>query len=334
MKAVKIFIYIILILIAVLVAILFLKFSTIGKAVNVQSTSPYILQNQHEKNIRLTYLGTSCFIIDYDGKQLVCDPFFSNPSLLSGSVGKIKYKNLNTILDSVYYNNVQMITVSHGHYDHCLDIASFVNQKDSFSVVTSSCTLSELHGLLDEHKSKYIASDANIERWIYSKDSTYRVQPILSPHGPHFANVVMFNGCYADNLSVLPSKLYQWQAGPNFSYVIDILQADTIYYRMLLNTGQIPQESYGILKTLGEQRPFDMLLPIYWKEKACDEKMQQLNSMLQPKIVLMQHWTNFFKNSDKPVQYLKSSHIEEMLPMFRADSIPAYIMLPFTSVEL
>lgn len=334
MKLIKKFIYLIIVLLLLLVALLFFKFSTIGKVVDTATTSPYLLQNQNHKKIRLTYLGTSCFIIEFNGKQLVCDQFFSNPNIINGSVGKIKYKNLNQFLDTSYYNNVQMITVSHGHYDHCLDIGSFVNLHDSFTVVASSCTLSELHGILDNQKSKYIPSDANELQWIYSKDSVFRVQPILSPHGPHFANVVMFNGCYADNLSVLPSKIYQWQAGPNYSYVVDILQADTIYYRMLLNTGQIPEEHYPTLASLSKQRAFDMMMPIYWKEKACDDKLKQLNILLKPNIVLMQHWTNFFRDSEKPVQYLKSSHIENMLPIFRSEGIPASIMLPFTSVEL
>ncbi len=64
--------------------------------------------------MQITYLGHSCFHIVVNGKKLLFDPFISgNPLAKSIDIKSIE---------------ADYILVSHGHYDHTLDLVALANQ--------------------------------------------------------------------------------------------------------------------------------------------------------------------------------------------------------------
>ncbi|MCA1481901.1 hypothetical protein I6F37_43995, partial [Bradyrhizobium sp. NBAIM08] len=51
-------------------------------------------------------------------------------------------------------------------------------------------------------------------------------------------------------------------------------------------------------------------------------------------IILLNHWNNFLRSNDKPLQQLRSSKLEKELKEFHEEKMPVCILLPFTSVDL
>jgi hypothetical protein len=326
----------IIILVLVFVLLVFCKLQFIGKNFDAAAFESYIFKpSTTPHSIRLTYLGTSGFIIDYKGNQFVCDPFFSNPNLISSAFGNIPYPELSERIDSNLYNNVQLITISHGHYDHCLDIGNFLNAKSNTTIIADPSDLNELSSLFT-NKNVRLAPVPRGEKkkWIYAADSSFRVFDLPSTHSPHFCNVTLFTGIYAEPLYELPAKLWNWKLCQCNSYLIDILDHDTVYYRILMCTGNMNKDGIDDLEQLSKERKADLLLHIFWKNKECKKNLENCYTIAQPKLVILHHWNNFFRSNDKSLQYLRSCEFPESIDELQKEGIMGKIMIPFTSVEL
>jgi L-ascorbate metabolism protein UlaG (beta-lactamase superfamily) len=64
--------------------------------------------------MNITYYGHSCFSVEANGKHLLFDPFISGNELA-------KHIDLETI-------PADYIFVSHGHFDHLLDVVAIANR--------------------------------------------------------------------------------------------------------------------------------------------------------------------------------------------------------------
>lgn len=81
--------------------------------------------------IRVTYFGTSGFLIERGADAILLAPFFSHQSYLRGlwKIGtKKKLVNWYLAPHSVGLGRVQAILVGHGHYDHLLDVPYIADQ--------------------------------------------------------------------------------------------------------------------------------------------------------------------------------------------------------------
>lgn len=313
--------------------IVIIKMSFLGKKINSEKITPYILSSTHQKNVKLTYLGTACFVIDYKGKQFINDPFFSNPSLFSTLIGRMKQTPLSDLYAAPLIKNVSMISISHGHYDHCFDLAQ-VNQNQA-TLVADKSTLFQLNEEIKNNSSK-IALDSNYYfKWIYSQDSCFRILPLPSTHNPHFANVTLFKGSYTKPQPQLPRYLTQWKLGKtSYSFIVDVLDADTIVFRMAFLGGKISNENYMHLSKICNERNCDIMTTVFWKTKLNAPTLQSSISSTKASIVILNHWNNFFRKNTKPIQELRSSKLDIELKKLNEENMPVRVMLPYTTVEL
>ena len=323
-------------LILVFIVLVFCKLQFIGKKFDAAAFEPYLLkQPAYTHPIRLTYLGTSCFIIGYKDKQIILDPFFSNPNLLSSAFGKLKYPNLSDRIDSNLYNHVSMITISHGHYDHCLDIRNFLRANNNLTIAADPGILNELTSVF---QNKAIQQDPIVKNskkeWIYSPDSSFRVFALPSTHSPHFDHVTLFTGSYEQPLPSLPGKLWDWKLCECNSYLVDLLDNGVVTYRVLMCTGNMNPDGKADLQKLSKERKTDLLLHIFWKKEQCWDNLNEMYLIARPGLVLLHHWNNFFRSNDKPLQYLRSSELPEVLEELNNNGIPVKIMPPFSTVDL
>lgn len=319
--------------ILLLVSIVLIKLSFLGKNVDIEKCKPFLLTSTHQKNIKLTFLGTSCFIIDYKGKQFMSDPFFSNPDLKSVITGSMKNIALSSVISDKLFSNVSMTTISHGHYDHCFDIQQIL--RPFTTIVADSSIFNQMNVITKNNTHQFPLSFTPYTQWIYSYDSTFRVFPILSKHGPHFGKTVLFKGNYEAPLNELPNKLWQWKLGKgNYSYLVDVLDGNTIIFRMALLYGDISESEYAKIKTVYSTQKCDVLTSVFWKKKQNEPQLKLARKNTNADIILLNHWNNFFKGNDKPLQQLRSSKLEKELIEFRQEKMPVYIMLPFTTLDL
>ncbi|MEZ5054813.1 MAG: MBL fold metallo-hydrolase [Chitinophagales bacterium] len=320
-------------ILGIFIVFIVIKFSFIGKDIDIEKCKPFLLQSTNQKNIKLTYLGTSCFIIDNHGKKFMSDPFFSNPSLISTFIGTMKQEPIADYIPTADYANISMTTISHGHYDHCFDVAQIV--QPNTTLVADKSTLLQLNNELQSNPNQIALTAQPFKDWVYSKDSAFRVFPILCKHNPHFGKTVLFSGHYSEALASVPTKLWQWKLGEsNYSFIIDALQADSVVFRMALLSGNISEREYQKIQTICSTRKCDVLSSTFWKKKINEPSLRQSLASTQADIILLNHWNNFFRSNKKSLQQLRSSKLEKELVEFKKEHLPIQIMLPFTSVTL
>ena len=309
-----------------------LKIEFIGKKIEPSSIENYILKSENKNKIRLTFLGTSGFIINYNDKQIVCDPFFSNPNIYSTIFSTAKLPKLNNLIADSLFDNVSMITISHGHYDHCMDIQNFLPNENT-KIVSDKSNLLMLSSEIQKNQKVEIKHDIETD-WIYDQDSTFRVLPIASVHAPHIANITFLDGIYEKALTEFPQKLWQWKMGKCNSFLVDVLQDDSVVYRFAMLGGKMTEKSEKLLIKNCKERNCNMLAHIYWNKDRNFDDIIRINQLLKPDVLLLHHWNSFFGNVNKPVQYFRTTNLPEELKNFKLNHVDAKIMMPFSSVDL
>ncbi|HQV78718.1 MAG TPA: MBL fold metallo-hydrolase [Chitinophagales bacterium] len=332
-NGIKFIVKALLFLCTLLILIVIVKFSFIGKNIDVEKCKTYLLPSAKKNNVRLTFLGTSCFIINYEGKQFISDAFFSNPSLISTALGNMKQQSIKSYLNDSLYKHVSMTTISHGHYDHCFDLNQILQPQTT--VIADQSTIFQLEQELKNNTSKIALKNTEKQNWIYSADSIFRVFPILCKHNPHFGKTILFNGIYKQALDKIPNYLWQWKLGhSNYSFLIDVLKNDSTIFRMALLSGTIDDVDYKKIDSICSVRTCDILSSTFWNKKLNAQSLKKSLSSTKAHILLLNHWNNFFRSNDKSIQQFRTSKLEKELKEFKEEGIPAYIMLPFTSVDL
>jgi L-ascorbate metabolism protein UlaG (beta-lactamase superfamily) len=74
--------------------------------------------------VRVTYLGTNGYQFESNGRALLVDPYFSRVDFLSVALGARIQPNTSRINDGLRHvaPKVDAIAVTHGHFDHLLDV--------------------------------------------------------------------------------------------------------------------------------------------------------------------------------------------------------------------
>ena len=332
MKTLKIILLVILLPLGLVGA----KIATIGKNIDHQVLNPYIINHATlpDGDIRIHFYGTSCFTFQYKGSTMLTDPFFSNPDFVQLTTGK--YKNQAALIKDQLktLDSISLITITHGHYDHCLDVPAFSHLFTSGSKLV--CDKS-IYYELKPHLSKLntvenIAPTDASAQWIYSTDSVFRVMPILSLHSDHFWKVKLFGGSYDSPLDSMPGPVWQWKEGKTYSFVIDVLDNGNIHKRFFVGAGQIEEASLQILEGLADEKRFDIIFPAYWHHKKSKSNLDLLRERLQPEMVVVHHWNNFFKQPDEAIEAIRSTQLETTLESYKESGRPVYIMMPFSEM--
>lgn len=319
-----------------LIAVAYLKFSFLGKELNIAEIKPYLTKPTEDKNdkLELTYLGCAGFIMNYHNKSILCDPYISNPGFLN--FGKM-HTNWKDKISEATLKSIDMVTISHGHYDHCYDIKDLCNYIQPNSKIIGDMSVQyQLNSIYKQQTFQNIGLQYHEEQqWIYNNDSTFRIFPLQSIHNPHVGKIEFLKGKYTAPLAEIPDKSWQWKKGEAYSYLIDVLNKDSsIAYRIILVNGNLNVAGMAALKTLSKERRSDLQLQIFWKEVLVKENMMNVYAVAKPEKIILHHWNNFFVSFDQPLQYLRDSHLPEVLKDYNKNGIPVSMMLPFSSVKL
>lgn len=309
------------------------KFIFLGKDLKVEEIALYLSKSKNEHDINLTYLGCAGFIFEYKGNSLLCDPYISNPSL--PFFGK-EYLEWNKVLTDEQLNKIDLITISHGHYDHCYDIGTLTNFLNPHTKIIADIGVqNQLNEIYTEHPFQKVSLNFKQQSsWIYDSSKTFRVLPLPSIHSPHLGKIEFFKGTYDKPLDKLPSRFWEWKKGNTYSYLIDVMNNNEIEYRAILTNGNLTESSIEQLIMESELRTADVQLQIFWNEELVKQNMMEVYNITQPKEVILQHWNNFFRSHNKSLQYLRTSNLPYNLKQYRKNDVPVSILLPFQKIVL
>lgn len=87
--------------------------------------------------------------------------------------------------------------------------------------------------------------------------------------------------------------MWQWLKGEDFSYMIDVMNQDSIVYRMTLVNGTITAAGIKALKNTQPAKNIGPAIADFWKEKLAADDMMEIYTIVHPKQIILHHWNNF-----------------------------------------
>lgn len=264
--------------------------------------------------LKIQYLGCGNLLIKYKNEVVLFDPFFSNNPGLKASLGKIKFNPVHFQKGSTFINkfgtsfkDISTIFISHSHYDHLFDLAYLLNKdslNDAVKIYADESVKTVVQHFLKNHTflnaDSFVYKKNTIQKWI-NINSEMRMLIIPSSHAPHLGKLHFMKGYTDSNYfikftnSTQKISANQFKEGHTFAFILDILQADTIAFRVLIkgagceiNNGRISDE---ILKEHG----IDLAIMQIASANFTDCYPQNLLAQIKPKQVLITHWEDFFR---------------------------------------
>ena len=243
-------------------------------------------RHREPTDIRVTFLGTTSFVIRGAGHTLIIDGFFSRPSR-SELLGRIE-PNPYAILGGLLRAGVvraDALFVSHTHYDHALDsatVAQFVGARLMGS--SSLAQLASAYGL-PPARVVQITKPTTFQfgrlavraiPWRHSPDAVFEgpieAPPQLPARTSSYREGTVYSYLVSNNRShvlIIPSANYITNA-------LNGVQADTVF----LSIGQLGRQS-------------DKFIATYW-----DQTVARVGA----KTVIPIHWDDFTKPLTQPLE--------------------------------
>jgi hypothetical protein len=220
------------------------KLMSLSKKVKLEDLADNLCQSETENThgIKIGFYGTSCLTFNYKGSTYLNDPFFSNPSYFEIITGNYKDRSsvINPYLDKM--DSISLVTITHGHYDHCLDFPYFMKKyTQNAKIVSNNSALMSLNAYTENQKGwEEYSIEKHKANWIYSADKVFRVYPIKSDHQAHIGkHIKLLTGQNETAFTETPGPFWQWKEGNTYSFIVDVMNEDKIVERFLIISGAL-----------------------------------------------------------------------------------------------
>lgn len=301
----------------------------IGSLHPVANIPPFVIRDTAASDsVDLTYLGTSGFLIRRDGHALMTGPFFSNPGFFWHIFLRFRVHQRTGYIDRVFEdtalragaNQTAAILIGHSHYDHLMDVPYVAEHYAVNARIYGSPTMghilagdSLLHhrtGRLDPFDRVVVIDSPDVGglysrgQWYYVADSTMRFMALKSEHPPNFLWITIAKRNEDRDFKKLPTGAWGWSLGETYAYLIDLLDANKqvafrIYYT---DAPARPPLGYAPTDVLGDGHRVDVALICVGNYDRVDAYPQALIRQLDPRIVVLSHWEDFFRDPALPQQ--------------------------------
>jgi L-ascorbate metabolism protein UlaG (beta-lactamase superfamily) len=285
--------------------VLFLIFSTQAFGAGLGSYSHLVVADSPgavRDGVRVTYLGTNGYQFEFKGRSLLVDPYFSRVDLLSVALGSRIQPNASRINDGLrnltpkdtrssafrrpgvagerrvnaelqtsLVPNVDAILVTHGHFDHLLDVPILMSKTHARLIASASS--------VDLAKRAGASSGDAVKPSDVRRIGPWRIHVLAATHDRLFGTVPFDRH---ESRSVgRPQRAADWICGEPLAFLIEI-NGQRVYIDSGGTPAWLPPKEHVDLAILG------MALP---DSRA---RLAAALERLHPRYILPSHQDNFF----------------------------------------
>jgi L-ascorbate metabolism protein UlaG (beta-lactamase superfamily) len=226
--------------------------------------------------VRVTYLGTNGYQFEFKRHALLVDPYFSRVDLVSVARNARIQPDISRIGDGMRHLasgncRIGVILVTHGHFDHLLDVPSILSRTHARLIASASS--------IDLAKRTGASSGDAVRPGDVRRIGPWKIRVLAAAHDRLFGKVP-FDQQHARSPG-LPQRAADWICGEPLAFLIEI-DGQRIYIDSGGTAAQLPPNEHVDLAILG------MALP---DSRA---RLPAALERLQPRYILPSHQDNFF----------------------------------------
>jgi L-ascorbate metabolism protein UlaG (beta-lactamase superfamily) len=279
--------------------------------------------------LSIRYIGCGGLLINNKGEGIIIDPFYSNPNIKNVFTATILPKrkiispNTKLIDNKIYpyrdeFRLVKAILVTHGHYDHFLDVPYlFMKYKNDYEniippkIYCGTTAKNLVRNIIDPAENLIdlepkLATCCKNGEWSYvsGSDSSIRFIPFLSEHAPHTNQIKFFPGDTCKPIArtstyLEGTKVWDWPEGKTFSFLVDIMKDGKPDYRIFIQTSA-SNYPIGLPPEFLCEKQVDLAIICVASYHTVKNYPAGILKKLMPKNVLLVHWEDFFRSYNRP----------------------------------
>ena len=251
----------------------------------------------------IQWLGTSSWVLSSGDDVVVVDPFFTRPSFARVSASlMMPYvtsdftydpERIRAVLPELP-GNTKFVLLTHGHYDHLLDVPYYINRNSGRSItyVGSLTARNILLGFKPPALDFVIA-----EQKPSMIKGRVRVTAVASDHAPHFFGHTFMAGDVVTPMTSIPSRVGQYLEGQTLVFLVDFLDdQENVVWRIFINGAANSAAGAEALRKhqtlLNEHRINIAILCVPGWDKV-DDYPATLLRMLRPENIVLSHYDDF-----------------------------------------